>query len=363
MNLQELSQLIQSLPSKKFIAINFGCRVNAAEINQLSQTIINLGGVPTSDNSSPDIILINTCAITKKGDYESLAKIRRLHAQYPQAAIIATGCASLDQIPQTDHIHIFSNRNKEDLTQPLQSFYTPQIADKFTHSHKFVLKVQSGCTQFCSYCIVPHRRPYIWSLPIAQAVNTVNQAIDQDYQQLIITGVNLNQYLPGFSNLLKDLLVQTNIPQISFGSIPVNCIDDLFLDLITHHSSRITNFLHIPIQSGSDRILKLMRRPYNRQKIIEVFERLSRIKIRNDKNSGRLNFGTDIIVGYPTETEADFNQTLDLCQSIGFTKIHTFRFSPRPGTTAHELFLQSPKITKSELQNRSRSIRSLTQNS
>jgi threonylcarbamoyladenosine tRNA methylthiotransferase MtaB len=336
--------------SKTFLSISFGCRVNAAETNQWSQLLINQGFIPTK-NKPPNIILINTCAITKKGEKESINKIKQLHQKYLNSQIYVTGCANFKKIENLSNIKIFKNHQKEDLLNKLKSFYSPDIKDKFSHTHRYILKVQSGCTQFCSYCIVPFRRNYLWSLPIKNAINTVNQAVKNGYKEVIITGVNLDQYKPGFSNLIESLLKKTEIKLISFGSIPINCIDKKFINLLFTFNFRLSNFLHIPIQSGSNKILKLMNRPYTVKDIKE--------KIRNLKlEIGNLKFGTDIIVGFPTETEKDFQETLNLCQKIGFSKIHTFPFSPRPDTKARILFENSPKITKEVLKSRSQKIRS-----
>ena len=347
--------------NKTFLSISFGCRVNTAETNQWSQVLINQGLAPATIYDLPSIILLNTCAITKKGEKESINKIKSLSQKYPNAKIYITGCAKFDKVENLPNVIIYQNNQKEDLLKDLKSSYTHQIKDKFSHTDRFLLKVQSGCTQFCSYCIVPFRRNYLWSLPIDQAVNTVRQAVLDGYQEVIITGVNLDQYQFGFSNLVEALLKETDIKLISFGSIPINCIDDKFIKLIENCNLRIENFLHIPIQSGSDKILKLMNRPYTKKNILEKFDLIKNISLSSKgevaKQQRDFKFGTDIIVGFPTETKSDFQETLDLCQQIGFSKIHTFPFSPRPNTKARIIFETSPKITKEELKNRSRQIR------
>jgi threonylcarbamoyladenosine tRNA methylthiotransferase MtaB len=343
---------------KTFLSVNFGCRVNMAETNQWSQTLIDQG-LTHSKEKSPDIILVNTCAITKKGEKESINKVKFLSHQYPQAQIYITGCASFDKIKNLPNITLFKNNQKEELLNHLKSLYTPEIKDKFSHTHRYLLKVQSGCTQFCSYCIVPFKRNYLWSLSINDAINTVNKAIDNGYQEVIITGVNLDQYKYGFSNLVDALLKETDIKLISFGSIPINCIDQKFLDLLSTFSFRLSNFLHIPVQSGSDKILSLMHRPYTKSDILEKFNKIKKIiphPVKGEARGGFL-FGTDIIVGFPTETDQDFQETLDLCQQIGFSKIHTFPFSPRPNTKARIIFETSSKISKEKLKERSKRIR------
>lgn len=323
-----------------FKVINLGCRVNAAETNQFAQHLLD------SPSSQPTIF-INTCAVTQKGEYESLAKVRLISKKYPDHRIIVSGCANLSKVDQLPNVTILPINGKNQFS----SIYTPAIHDKFSQSKKYLLKIQSGCTHNCSYCIVPHRRTQLWSLPIITAINTINNATKNGYQHLIITGVNLAQYQPGLNSLLNSILTQTTIPHISFGSMPLICINDQFLKLIADNQSRFTNFLHIPIQSGSDKILKLMHRPYNHQQIISTIKSL-KSKIKN------LTLGTDIIVGFPSETDTDFQDTYDLCKQIGFTKIHTFRFSPRPDTKAWTLDRQSP-VRQSDINQRSHLIRTL----
>ncbi|MDD4026931.1 MAG: MiaB/RimO family radical SAM methylthiotransferase [Candidatus Shapirobacteria bacterium] len=338
--------------SKTFLAVNFGCRVNSAETNQWSQTLINQGYISSTIHDLPSIILINTCSITKKGDLESLGKVRSLHQKYPKTKIYVTGCANLEKIKNIPNVFIFPNNKKEDLLKSLNSSYTPQIKDKFSHTNRFLLKVQSGCTQFCSYCIVPFKRPNLWSLEIEKAIETVKKAVIDGYQEIIITGVNIDEYQYNFSTLIKEILEKTDINLISFGSIPINCIDQKFINLFKSYPQRLSNFIHIPIQSGSDKILKLMNRPYITKDILEKFRNLT-LEI------GNLKFGTDIIVGFPTESDQDFQETLNLCQKIKFSKIHTFKYSPRPNTKARFIFENSPKISKETLKSRSQQIRQL----
>jgi len=329
--------------AKTFLAVSFGCRVNAAETNQLSQFLLSQKLTPTTN--TPDLVIINTCSVTAKANIESLGKIRSLRRQYPHALIIVTGCADTKNIKTLKNIIFLSNSAKEKLLKPLHSSYSPKIKDKFSHTHRFILKIQSGCNHFCSYCIVPYRRPTVWSLPINSAIKTVNQAITDGYREIIITGTNLELYQPGLSNLLEALLTKTKIPLISFGSLPLNCIDDKFLSLITDYRLQFTNYFHVPTQSGSNKILKLMNRPYDNLKIKKLIENC-KLKIEN------LSLGTDIILGFPGETDADFQETYDLCQKIGFSKIHLFKFSPRPGTAAAKLALQYPRISPSVLSSR-----------
>lgn len=348
----KIKKLVSGNIDKTFLAVNFGCRVNAAETNQFSQILLDSGFTPSQNN--PGIIIINTCSVTKKGEYESLSKIKKLSHDFPNSTIIATGCANLNKLSPSKNLIIINKDN-------LPSSYTHQIKDKFSHTNRYLLKIQSGCTRFCTYCIVPHRRKTLWSLPIDQAITIVNSAIKDDYHEIIITGVNVDEYQYDLSNLVLSLLKNTTIPLISFGSIPLNSINTQFIKLYRQYPHRLSHFLHIPIQSGSDKILKLMRRPYTKKNILKTFNSLKKatpLLVKGGAGGG-FEFGTDIIVGFPNETDFNFRQTYNLCQQISFSKIHVFRFSPRPGTQGQKLFDQYPKIPQSIKRLRSQLIHSL----
>jgi len=347
-----LDKIVTRATVKTFLAVNFGCRVNAAETNLICQRLVDTGFQPNPSLQSPGVILVNTCSVTKKANIESLGKIRQLHKQFPSSRIIITGCAKTDNIKNLKNVHFLNNRQKDLLTRRQKSAYTPKINDKFSHTNRYLLKIQSGCNFFCSYCIVPYRRPSLWSLPIKTAINATNLAVKNNYREIIITGTNLELYRPGLANLIRQLLQKTSIPLISFGSIPLNCLNDDLIDLFSNpkYQPRLDRFLHIPLQSGSTKILKLMNRRYHRQKIIKVFSKLK-------ASNSRLQFGTDIIVGFPGETETDFKSTLNLCRQIGFRKIHVFPFSPRPGTAASRQ--KYPYLNKQIIKSRSKKLRFL----
>jgi threonylcarbamoyladenosine tRNA methylthiotransferase MtaB len=346
---RKLKQLIQKTSPKTFLAINFGCRVNAAETNQICQILVDQGFSPVKKN--PGLIIVNTCAITKKGEKESLQKIRSLRNLYPQSLIVTTGCATLDSFSGQKNFFVLKNKDKQKLLEPNRGEYQPKIKDKFSSSKKFILKIQSGCNHYCTYCIVPHRRKELWSLPIENAIKTTKQAIKNDYTHLIITGVNLELYESDLDQLVKTLLEKTTIPLISFGSVPLNCVNQKFLNLYKKYPQRLEKFLHVPLQSGSNEILKLMNRPYTRLKIEKTLTRCLKIP--------GLKLGVDIIVGFPGETEKEFQKTLNLLKKYPFQKIHTFRFSLRPGTAAEKLLKKYPLIPTLKSKERSKVILSL----
>ncbi|RLC35318.1 hypothetical protein DRH14_01220 [Candidatus Shapirobacteria bacterium] len=351
-------KLIQTILSSKskptFFAYNFGCRVNASETNHLSQIFLDYSFRThnSSDLQPPDVVLVNTCAITNKGEKESLRLVNSIHRRYPHSHIIATGCANLKNLKPNPQIHALSNLNKSMILDSTNNYpYAIHVPDKLSQYRRYLLKIQSGCNQFCSYCIVPYRRSKLWYLPIKQAIDQVNQAHHLGFQEIIITGVNLDLYTPKLSNLLQQLLQKTKIPLFSFGSIPINSINSQFISLLRQYPNRISNFLHIPIQSASSKILKLMNRPYNQPQVIKTFQSLQPIP--------NLSFGTDVLVAFPGETDQDFQQTYQFCQQTKFKKIHTFVYSPRPQTQALKLVKQHSPISTSVAKQRSKLIRDL----
>ena len=360
MNLSKFLNIIEkkSKTTEYFLPINFGCRANSAELNQLSQILVENKYTPIKVKSAkiPSIVIVNTCAITQKGEYESLSKIRGLRKKYGKSTILVTGCANLEKISKDKNTHVFNNDEKEAILETEHKTYTSKVKDKFTNDKKYLLKIQSGCRQFCSYCTVPYQRNYEFSLTPSVVISTVKKAIKDGYKELIITGVNLNEYKYKLSNLVEKILEETIIKTISFGSVPINCVDEKFTMLYknTEYRKRLSSNLHIPIQSGSDKVLKLMNRPYTKLEIIDAFSSLR-------KAYPEIIFGTDVIVGFPGESKQDFQETVSLCQKLSFNKIHTFRYSRRPNTLADYMYKKYPKIPSLEIKERSKIIRSIDQ--
>jgi len=345
----DLPKKITDLNPKTFQTVNFGCRVNSAETNELSALLLKKNFTKSSNN--PKLFLINTCAVTQKGERQSLQKIRSLAHQYPNSKILATGCANLSCL-NLKNLTILANTQKQEILK-FHCPYTPQIKDKFSPSLKYILRIQSGCHQYCTYCLSAHRRPTLWHLPVNQAVKAVQKACQKGYQKLILTGINLDLYQPGLPLLLKKLLQNTKIEEISFGSLPVNCLTPKLLSVYQKDQKergRLKNFFHVPLQSGSDKILKKMNRPYTCTQAIK--------NIKSFESLGKIFLGTDIIVGFPGETAKDFSQTLNLLKNLKPKKIHVFRFSPRPGTPATLLHQKNP-VSPKTAQKRSQTLRNL----
>src|SRR3989338_6900361 len=305
--------IIISLMNKTFNSFSFGCRVNQAEKEALDRQLMAKGFA--IDSEKPGFFIINTCAVTKKAEREARQMIYRLKKDLPKTSLIITGCAATKWINEKIKVSgvdlIIDNDNKEfaaDLIiKRLVAQYnapaysgknTPLIKDKFLHSGRLLVKIQDGCQRFCTFCIVP----YLRGLPESKSIKSIVRSV------------------------LKD----TAVPRLSFGSIHPWSITSGFLDFYRSilPQNRLVNFFHIPLQSGSDKILSLMRRGYTAGEFKEKLNILAKIN--------PLTFiGTDIITGFLEESDLDFENTYNFLKYSPIAKFHVFRFSPREKTAAY----------------------------
>ncbi len=338
-----------------FCIITFGCKLNQAESDMISADLISLGLKPASQPLA-DLIIVNACAVTAKAESEVTRKIHQLQKFRSRAKIIFTGCFSIQEIPGVDLIVPVSQ--KEKIKKIVAAWLVPSVKlptatiapQSGTHPHRAFIKIQTGCHNFCSYCLVPFLRGLPVSRPASQIVNAIKKSVGQGLQEVVLTGVNIGLYshkniktlkhknknqLP---SLLPLILAQTKIPRIRLGSLWPTHITPGLIRLYAKEPRLLPHF-HLSIQSGSDRILKAMNRRYTREQVIKI-TRACRQQIPN------INFTCDIIVGFPGETEKDFRNTCDLVKTIGFSKVHIFQFSPRPGTRAAVMPGQIPGSIK-----------------
>ncbi len=343
-----------------FFIATFGCKLNQAESDMISADLISLG-LRAVAKLPADLALINACAVTAKAEREVAKKISALKKDYPSTKIILTGCFSSAKIPGVDLA--LTNRGKDKLTKIITERFplpTPPVATGYSspdrpHPHRAFIKIQTGCRNFCSYCIVPLLRGLPVSRPIPLIIKDIVKAENQGLKEVVLTGVNIGLYdqkikkpknqetQNGLPSLLRLILVQTNMPRIRLGSLWPTHITTGLIKLYSREPRLLPHF-HLSIQSGSNRILKLMNRHYTRQEILKITS-ACRAQIKN------INFTGDIIVGFPGETERDFQETCDLIKAIGFSKVHIFQFSPRPGTRAAKMSEQiSESIKKARYQ-------------
>jgi len=351
-----------------FFSYVFGCRVNEAEKVVMDKKLMELGFIWRDD--TPDFYIINSCAVTGKAEREVRQHIYQTRKKFPHTKIVVTGCAATNWIKNKTAIRdvniLIPNTQKSTLPDMIQQLSLPSYQrgntgisyhDKFLDCGRLMVKIQDGCDRFCSYCIVPLLRGKPHSRLTHDIVKEIKQYDDQ-VVEVILTAINTECFGKDTGEtliqLIDAILKKTSIPFISFGSIHPWSITDDFLSYYQSimPTGRFIPFFHIPIQSGSNTILKLMNRGYTKE---EMLEKLQKIKKINPDAF----IGTDIIVGFPGETEKEFKETYNFLKSAPIDKIHVFRYSERPGTPAKK-FPNEP--TPAEKRERSRLLIEIEKN-
>ncbi|MDI6715866.1 MAG: tRNA (N(6)-L-threonylcarbamoyladenosine(37)-C(2))-methylthiotransferase MtaB [Actinomycetota bacterium] len=331
-----------------------GCKVNQYEGEQIIAEMEKYGWRYVDFSAKADVYIINSCTVTSVASHKSRQLIRRAIKKNPEATVIVTGCYADSDRKEIASISgvdlVLGNEDKSKI--PYLLFEKLGIesmngdgAKPATSLHtRALVKVQDGCNQFCSYCIVPHVRSNLWSRPIPEVFDEVNRLVAGGTQEVVLTGIHLGLYGANTGTGLGDLLARlVEIPQlgrIRLSSIELNEVTPQIIDLMTS-SDKLCNHLHIPLQSGSNRILKAMNRHYTAEEFAERTDEL-KSKIKD------LAITTDIIVGFPGETERDFEDSIKLVKKVGFSKLHVFKFSPRKGTPAATYPEQIPGAVKDE---------------
>jgi threonylcarbamoyladenosine tRNA methylthiotransferase MtaB len=326
--------------------LTLGCKVNQYETQYVKEMLQLNGYVEAAEEQAADLCVVNTCTVTHEGDAKSRQLIRRLHSANPGAQIVVMGCYATRD-PETVRrlsgvTHVITD--KERLAEELEPFgvtLRPAGISRFDDHQRAFVKVQDGCLLNCTYCIIPTVRPTVRSRPIEEIVEETARLVDAGYGEIVLTGIHLGHYGIDLSkgqppsrwtrlwHLLERVAEQPGDYRIRLSSLEAaEARDDLVRVLA--EQPRICPHLHLCLQSGSDRILGLMKRRYRRAGFLE---RCRRIKAVLDQPA----FSTDVIIGFPGETDDDFEATCDVLREVGFAKVHVFSYSPRQGTPAAEL--------------------------
>jgi threonylcarbamoyladenosine tRNA methylthiotransferase MtaB len=338
----------------KVSVLTLGCKVNQSESTIIEGNIIKSGHQIVSLTEHPDYCVVNTCSVTSKSDYQSRQLIRR--AVKSGAKVIVTGCyAQLrpEEIKKIKGVeHIVDNFNKYKIINMLSKF-NESITYNFSCRSRPYVKVQNGCNFFCSYCIVPFARGRSRSINMSEILNQVNEFVSCGYNEVVLIGIHLGLYgydlkpKTKLSYLIKTLLKETKIKRIRLSSFELKEIDNELIELL--QEQRICKHIHIPLQSGDDRILRLMNRKYTTKDYFKVLENISR-KIPN------IAVGTDIIVGFPGEGQKEFLNTKNLLESAPISYMHIFPFSSRTGTVASQMPMQNSSSIKKERANEMKAL-------
>lgn len=358
---------------KTFNIITLGCKVNSYESDFIRSLFLKNGYIEIKEKAS--IYIINTCTVTNNSDHKSNKIIKRIRRIYPNSILIVIGCyiqylkEKATEIIDADII--LGNNNKSKIIDFLNEFINKknkisfikdmdktdfedmEISKSSLHTRAFV-KIQDGCNNFCSYCIIPYVRGRVRSKLKKNVLSEIQSLVNNNVKEIVLTGIHIGQYGIDFkdyklSNLITDILKIKELKRLRLSSIEVVEITDELIELFKNNKIFVSH-LHIPLQSGCDKVLKLMNRRYD----IKYYEnKIKKIRIiRPD-----IAITTDVIVGFPGETEEDYNDTFEFCKKINFSKIHVFPYSDRSGTVASKM---KDKVTSSIIKTRVKNLLELS---
>lgn len=344
----------------------FGCKLNFAETATIEDMMAQRGILSVGKGDVPDIIVINSCSVTETADRKCRQYIRSMHRRYPEAAIIVTGCyaqlhgediAAMDGVAvvvgndkKLRIVQYAENLQRERLMHQYDIIPSAQIRD-FEPScsrgdrTRFFLKVQDGCNYWCTYCTIPKARGRSRSGTVSQVVEQARAAAAAGASEIVITGVNIGDFGHGtsetFFDLVKALDTVEEISRYRISSIEPNLITDEIIDWCAREAKRFMPHFHIPLQSGSDEMLRLMRRHYDTELFASKVGHIRRV-------IPDAFIGIDLIVGMRGETDALFEQSFDFCKSLDISRLHLFTYSERPGTRALEIEYAVPPTVQHE---------------
>lgn len=340
----------------KLKVATLGCKVNQYETELVRQGLAGIGFQACGDDQPADLCVVNTCTVTNEGDAKSRRLIKQLHRRNPDAKIVVMGCYAtrapdeVSGLPGVSEV-VTDKRELPDLMMRHGVLNVPDGLSGFSGRQRAYVKVQDGCLLRCSYCIIPHVRPKLSSRPIAEIVAEVKRLVDAGHREVVLTGIHLGHYGVDWNRnqpkklwirlatLLRELVAIDGQFRIRLSSIEATEVTRDLIATMAEHADRIVPHLHLCLQSGSDSVLRRMRRRWGTRMYLDRCG-LLRDSLENPAIT------TDVITGFPGETDAEFEQTLQTCRAAGFSKIHAFPFSARRGTPAASMRNQIPKSVR-----------------
>jgi threonylcarbamoyladenosine tRNA methylthiotransferase MtaB len=333
-----------------------GCRTNQYESAAYQKQLESLGYRQAEGEEEADVCVVNTCTVTQAADTESKRQTRQIGRQNPNTKIFVTGCAAQRDPKGFSSIDLVNNvalnEEKEILLAPLANeMELPEFSiENFPGNTRAFVKIQDGCNSYCSYCIIPYVRGRSRSKSHAEILKEVKKVITQGYHEIVLTGINIGDYDGGgedktLAQLVRDVDSIEGIKRLRISSIDPDEIDDDLLDAVINGKHTCPS-MHIVLQSGSNFILNRMRRKYSKQIFFDTCRRLK-------KACPDFTFTTDVIVGFPGETQSDHEQTLEVIKEIQFSKVHMFPYSERPKTRSSRF---EDKVDHATIQKRKRDV-------
>ena len=346
---------MSNLPPQKVAFHTLGCKVNQHDTAIMAALFQDAGYEIVGFNDVADVYVINTCTVTHLSDRKSRQMIRRAAGENPDATIVVCGCYAqtasneLSTLEEVDLIIGTNERHK--VVEAVETFrqdhakraYLPDDEEFFVYENlphervsgmtRAYVKIQEGCDQFCAYCIIPYARGPLRSRDADDAIAEINELVSKGYKEVILTGIHIGAYGRGIKDttcdltgLVRRILDETEIARLRLGSLEGIEVTDELIDMIAE-DPRMAKHLHLPLQSGCDRTLEAMRRPYDTAAFRDMMRRI-RGRVPN------IAITTDLMVGFPGESEEDFKESLVFCNDIAFAGMHIFKYSMRGGTPA-----------------------------
>lgn len=351
--------------SKTIAATTLGCKVNQYDTEAMLEAFERRGYRVVENRAPADVYLINTCTVTGTGDKKSMQLIRRCRRRNPQAELIVAGCLAQrmgEELRETGARLILGTQYRSRVAELLEKAvaenaqivaveeiegapYEPLLIRGHEGHTRAVMKIQEGCDNRCTYCIIPSVRGNVRSRPLASVEEEAAALARAGFRELVLTGIHLTSYgrdlegRPGLAEAVKAACAP-GVERVRLGSLEPRVATEAFVRELSRLKPVCPQF-HLALQSGSDEVLRRMKRGYNARQFREAVQRLRAV-------FPEAAFTTDVIVGFPGETEEEFAQTEAFCREIGFARLHVFPFSPREGTPAAAMDGQIPESVKAE---------------
>lgn len=326
----------------KFYIYTLGCKVNAYESEVMKEKLLANGYI--YDEEHPDIVIVNTCSVTNMADNKSKKMVRHFKKLFPKSKIVVAGCSAENKEKEYSNMDIdilIGNVKKSEIVELLKEDnykyfahtrklpFEDMTINSFTTHNRAFIKIEDGCDNFCSYCIIPFTRGSIRSKDFEKVISEVKTLVEHGHKEIVLTGIHTGSYNSegkDLTDVIHEISKIDGLERIRISSIEATELNDKFLEELKVNS-KICNHLHIPIQSGSNTILKSMKRKYTLDEYEKIID-----KVRNVRPN--ISISTDLIVGFPGESEELFKETLNTLNRIKFSKIHVFPYSKRDGTAA-----------------------------
>ena len=347
---------------KTFLIKTLGCKVNTYESEFVRSLLFSAGYKEVANDA--DICIINSCTVTNTADNKSKQVINNIKKNNRNAIVVAMGCFVQFRKDEIDNLIdadiIIGNNDKSKILDYLKEYdknhkkiivfedmssvnFEDMEIKKYAHRHRAFIKIEDGCNNFCSYCIIPYVRGRVRSKEFNKCIIECNDLALSGHKEIVLTGIHTGQYNSNskrLSDLINKISENSFIKRIRLSSVEIVELDEGMMNVLKNNKTFVSH-IHIPLQAGSDHILKLMNRRYDKKYFKEKVNEIR--SIRKD-----ISLTTDVIVGFPGETDEDFNETLEFCKEIGFTKIHVFPYSDRNGTVASRMKDKIPGNIKKE---------------